>query len=88
VRSGAEHHKRSGADTHHPQGSGRDPVSACSPIQERRREGQKNLPNIVRVVSREWLAWLRLARALWLRVRRAGALRETCKQGEKNTPHG
>ena len=29
-------------------------------IQERRREGQKNLPNIVRVISREWLAWLRL----------------------------
>ena len=29
-------------------------------IQERRREGQKNLPNIIRVVSREWLAWLRL----------------------------
>ena len=29
-------------------------------IQERRREGQKNLPNIVRVISREWLAWLRI----------------------------
>jgi len=29
-------------------------------IQERRREGQKNLPNIIRVISREWLAWLRL----------------------------
>lgn len=27
-------------------------------IQERRREGQKNLPNIIRVVSREWLQWL------------------------------
>jgi hypothetical protein len=29
-------------------------------IQERRREGQKNLPNIVRVISREWLQWLRI----------------------------
>ena len=29
-------------------------------IQERRREGQKNLPNVVRVISREWLAWLRI----------------------------
>src|SRR4051812_5531770 len=28
-------------------------------IQERRREGQKNLPNIVRVISREWIAWMR-----------------------------
>ena len=28
-------------------------------VQERRREGQKNLPNIVRVVSREWLVWVR-----------------------------
>src|SRR3954468_1259462 len=29
-------------------------------IQERRREGQKNLPNIIRVISREWLSWLRI----------------------------
>ncbi len=28
-------------------------------IQERRREGQKNLPNVVRVVSREWLQWIK-----------------------------
>lgn len=27
-------------------------------IQERRREGRRNLPNVVRVVSREWLQWL------------------------------
>ena len=27
-------------------------------IQERRQEGARSLPNIVRVVSREWLAWL------------------------------
>jgi hypothetical protein len=28
-------------------------------VQERRREGQKNLPNVVRIVSREWLQWVR-----------------------------
>jgi len=28
-------------------------------IQERRRQGQKNLPNVVRIVSREWLQWLK-----------------------------
>src|SRR5215203_1653260 len=27
-------------------------------VEERRREGQRNLPNVVRVVSREWLMWL------------------------------
>jgi hypothetical protein len=27
-------------------------------VQERRREGQVNLPNVVRVVSRDWLQWL------------------------------
>ena len=27
-------------------------------VQERRREGQRNAPNIVRIVSAEWLAWL------------------------------
>jgi hypothetical protein len=29
-------------------------------VQERRREGQRNLPNVLRVVSREWLSWLRI----------------------------
>jgi hypothetical protein len=28
-------------------------------VQERRREGQKNLPNVVRVVSREWQLWIK-----------------------------
>ena len=28
-------------------------------IEERRREGAKNLPNVVRLLSREWSAWLR-----------------------------
>ncbi len=29
-------------------------------IEERRRPGQKNLPNLVRVLSREWLTWIRM----------------------------
>jgi hypothetical protein len=28
-------------------------------VQERRREGQKNLSNVVRVVSREWQLWIK-----------------------------
>jgi hypothetical protein len=28
-------------------------------VQERRREGQKNLPNVVRVVNREWQLWIK-----------------------------
>jgi hypothetical protein len=28
-------------------------------VQERRREGQKNLPNVVRIVSREWQQWIK-----------------------------
>jgi DNA-binding transcriptional ArsR family regulator len=28
-------------------------------VQERRREGQKNLSNVVRIVSREWLQWIK-----------------------------
>src|SRR5206468_5123794 len=27
-------------------------------VEERRREGRRNLPNVVRIVSREWLQWL------------------------------
>jgi hypothetical protein len=27
-------------------------------IEERRREGRRNLPNVVRIVSKEWVAWL------------------------------
>ena len=27
-------------------------------VEERRRQGQRNLPNILRIVSREWLSWL------------------------------
>ncbi|WP_062224471.1 MULTISPECIES: hypothetical protein [unclassified Aureimonas] len=28
-------------------------------IEERRREGAKNLPNVVRIISAEWMTWLR-----------------------------
>jgi len=28
-------------------------------VQERRRQGQKNLPNVVRVISTAWLAWIK-----------------------------
>lgn len=28
-------------------------------IQERRHQGRKNDPNVVRIISREWVAWLR-----------------------------
>src|SRR3954463_15467277 len=27
-------------------------------IEERRREGRRNLPNVIRIVSKEWAAWL------------------------------
>lgn len=27
-------------------------------VQERRRSGQKNAPNVIRIVSKEWLTWL------------------------------
>src|SRR3954469_13361021 len=27
-------------------------------VEERRREGRRNLPNVVRIMSREWLQWL------------------------------
>src|SRR5215218_6020386 len=27
-------------------------------VEERRREGRRNLPNVVRIVSKEWTMWL------------------------------
>ncbi len=27
-------------------------------VEERRRTGQMNLPNVIRIISREWLAWI------------------------------
>jgi len=34
-------------------------------VEERRREGRRNLSNVIRIVSREWLAWL--AKAIGVR---------------------
>jgi hypothetical protein len=31
-------------------------------IEERRREGRKNETNLVRIISREWLAWIKRGR--------------------------
>src|SRR4051794_14894534 len=27
-------------------------------IEERRREGRRNLPNVIRIISKEWMTWL------------------------------
>jgi hypothetical protein len=35
-------------------------------VQERRRQGDVNLPNVVRIVSREWVTWLKRGRAVEL----------------------
>jgi len=31
-------------------------------IEERRREGRRNLPNVIRIVSKEWTSWLARSR--------------------------
>ena len=51
-------------------------------VEIRRRPGQKNLPNVVRVVDREWSAWL--ARG----PRPDQRLAEPRDRGDKNRPHG
>ena len=33
--------------------------------EERRREGRRNLPNVIRIVSKEWSSWLARVRS-WL----------------------
>jgi hypothetical protein len=38
---------------------GREGRPGIITVQERRRPGQRSLPNIIRIVSREWLDWLR-----------------------------
>src|SRR3954469_9472457 len=55
-------------------------------IQERRREGQKNLPNIVRVISREWLAWLRLGARRMATSPASGGTPRDMHIGGKNFP--
>jgi hypothetical protein len=47
-------------------------------IEERRRRGRKNLPNLVRVLSREWLAWIEMG----------GGRRADPDRVQKNRPHG
>jgi hypothetical protein len=43
---------------------GREPGrTAIITVQERRRRGQRSLTNIIRIVSREWLNWLRPSRS-------------------------
>jgi hypothetical protein len=37
---------------------GREGRPGIITVQERRRRGQRSLPNIIRIVSREWLDWL------------------------------
>src|SRR5215207_236354 len=55
-------------------------------IQERRREGQKTLPNIVRVISREWLQWLRLGARPIAKSPASGGSRRDKQIGGKNIP--
>ena len=47
-------------------------------IEERRRPGRKNLPNLVRVVSREWLTWIEMG----------GGRRAERDRVQKKCPHG
>ncbi len=51
-------------------------------IEERRRPGQVNLPNVVRVVSREWLLWLTR------REDRSGRPGSGGGRVQKSRPHG
>ena len=55
-------------------------------IQERRRKGQKNLPNIVRVISREWLQWLRRGARPMAKSPASGGSRRDKQIGGKNIP--
>ena len=41
------------------QGRGEVPGAPIISVQERRRKGQRSLTNIIRIVSTEWLTWLR-----------------------------
>lgn len=48
-------------------------------VQERRREGQKNLPNVVRIVSREWQQWIKRGGQQWIKRGGQGAGRSASK---------
>src|ERR671933_231455 len=55
-------------------------------ITERRREGARNLPNIVRVVSREWLAWIKHHSKTGVRHGRASV--PAARHGVRDVAHG
>src|SRR4051794_7417207 len=51
-------------------------------VEERRREGRRNLPNVIRIVSREWLQWLILQPG-FVRCSACGGGTEPCRAGAK-----
>ena len=55
-------------------------------VQERRREGRKNDPNLVRIISREWQQWLRRARRD--RSKDAPGKPAPTHRVQKDAPHG
>ena len=55
-------------------------------ITERRRDSARNLPNIVRVVSREWLAWIEHRGRT--NVRHGHASVPTARHGVPHVSHG
>ncbi len=42
-------------------------------VQERRHQGRKNDPNLIRILSREWLAWIKRGRRSARSLRRRTA---------------
>jgi hypothetical protein len=47
-------------------------------VQERRRQGQPNLPNVLRIVSREWLQWIeKRPRSSWPATGEGGGFRNS-----------
>ena len=51
-------------------------------IEERRHEGRKNSPNLVRIISREWQAWMRRGGS----QKRNGCVFEPARSGERDGP--
>ena len=62
--------------------SGKQPGLGCLTVEERRREGRRNLPNVVRIVSKEWTSLAGEGRAVEPSDRRAA------DRVQKNHPHG
>lgn len=59
-------------------------------VEERRREGAKNLTNVVRLLSREWLAWLRRGSRKPPALMPLGKAARSARADrvQKNAPHG